>query len=170
MPSSQPNVLVTVNGVPSVCTGNCAYAFLTDAPTLTTDSISGSILTLSLTDPSNINYNLNDVSVVFAGQTCTILNAGTSPISNFQCQLPINSDSTPTIQAGSYTPSVTVKQTGLVIVAPAVQPINFPLTLTTLNITSGGTNGGYGILLTGVGFPTDLSSATITICGQKALI
>jgi hypothetical protein len=170
MPSPQANVLVTVNGLPSVCTGNCIYSFLTNSPTLTADSISGSILTLSLTDPSNIGYSLNDVSVVFNNQPCTIINAATSPISNFQCQLPTNSDLTPTIQAGSYIPSVTVSQVGLVNVAPSVQPINFPLTLTSLNFTSGGTNGGYNLLLTGVGFPVDLSTATITICNQNALI
>lgn len=169
-PSAQPNVLVSVNGIPSVCTGNCIYTFLTNSPSLTASSLSGSILTLSLTDPTNINYNLNDVSVVFGNQSCTIINPGSSQISNFQCQLPINSDSTPTIQAGSYTPVVNINQVGLVNILPAVQPINFPLTLTSLNITSGGSNGGYGLLLTGTGFPSDLSTATITICNQNALI
>ena len=63
-----------------------------------------------------------------------------------------------------------MSQVGLVKISPSVYPINFPLTLTSLNFTSGGTNGGYDLLLTGVGFPVDLSTITITICNQKALI
>lgn len=101
--SDKPNVLLTVNEIPSVCTGDCRYTFLTNTPLLTSDSISGSIVTLSLTDPASIGYTLGQVSVTIGGQPCTIINP-TSPITNFQCQLPTNSDSTPTMPAGSYYP------------------------------------------------------------------
>jgi len=39
--SDQPNVLVTVNNMPSVCTGDCKYSFLTNTPELLASSISG---------------------------------------------------------------------------------------------------------------------------------
>lgn len=83
-PSSTTNVLVTINDLPSVCIGSCSYQFLTNTPLLTTATISNSIVTLSLTDPANINYTLSNTTITIAGQPCTILNL-TSPINNFQC-------------------------------------------------------------------------------------
>lgn len=168
-PSSSPNVLVTVNGVPSVCVGNCEYTFLTNAPTLTSATISGPTVTLSLTDPIPINYNLNDVTVLIGTQPCKISNPS-APISNFQCQLPANADGTANMPAGSYMPTVSISQFGLVPATSNVKPFNYSLTLTSLNFTSGGLNGGYLLKLQGTGFPTDAQSASITICGQKATI
>ena len=168
--SSGINVLVTVNSLPSVCVGSCSYSFLTNTPVLTSNSISNSVLTLSLTDPALINYTLLDTTVALGNQPCTINNAATTSISNFTCSLPNNPDNTPTIQAGTYTPVVTVAQVGTVPYGPAVVPFNFPLVLTSLNITSGGTNGGYALHLVGKGFPTTLTDATVTICGVNATL
>lgn len=84
-PSDKPNVLVTINDIPSVCTGDCRYSFLVNAPVVSTGSISGSVVTLSLTDPASVGYNLEQVTVTVGGQPCTIINAASSPISNFQC-------------------------------------------------------------------------------------
>lgn len=56
--SSSYNVLIKVNGVPSVCLGSCIYTYLAASPQLTSASISSSDLTLSLTDPALINYSL----------------------------------------------------------------------------------------------------------------
>lgn len=168
-PSPTYNVLIKVNGVPSVCLGTCTYTYISSSPQLTSASISSSTLTLSLTDPAVINYSLKDTTVTLAGQLCTIGDT-TQPISNFQCSLPANTDSTPIITAGSYTPFVTVKQVGLVPAIPSVTAFAFPLTLTTLSLVSGGSNGGYSIILQGTGFPLISEMATITICGQNATI
>lgn len=168
--SSDINVLVTVNDLPSVCVGTCSYTFLANVPILTSDTISNSLLTLSLTDPSMINYTLSDTTVTLANQPCSIVNPTTSSISNFNCQLPQNPDSTPTIVAGSYKPIVTVTQVGVVPYGPSVVALSFPLKLTSLNITSGGTNGGYGLHLIGTGFPTNVADATVTICGVTATL
>ncbi len=168
--SSGINVLVTVNGLPSVCVGSCAYSFLYNVPVLTSDSISNSKLTLSLTDPALINYTLLDTTVTLADQPCTIINPATTPITNFDCSLPANPDNTPIIEAGTYTPVVTVSQVGIVPYGPAVVSFDFPLKLNSLNITSGGTNGGFGLRLVGTGFPTTLADATVTICGVKATL
>ncbi len=81
-PSSSYNVLIKVNGVPSVCLGNCIYTYLANSPQLTAASIISSTLTLSLTDPGLINYSLQDTTVTLAGQPCTISNTA-SPINNF---------------------------------------------------------------------------------------
>lgn len=73
-PSPTYNVLIKVNGVPSVCLGSCTYTYLSSSPQLTSASISSSTLTLSLTDPALINYTLKDTTVTLAGQPCTIGN------------------------------------------------------------------------------------------------
>jgi hypothetical protein len=137
---------------------------------LTSNSISNSTVTLSLTDPAALNYSLTNTAVKIANQPCTINSPSTSLISNFTCQLPSNPDNTPIIQAGSYTPVVTVDQVGKVPNSPAVIPFNFPLTLTSLNITTGGNNGGFGLHLKGTGFPSTVQDACITICGVNATI
>lgn len=168
-PASLPNVLITVNGVPSVCLSDCGYTFLTNSPQLTAATISGPTVTLSLTDPSNIGYQLTDVTILIGGQPCAIIN-NAAPIGNFQCKLPVNADGTANVPAGSYMPTATIAQTGLVSAASSITAFNFPLTLTSLSMTSGGSNGGYVITLQGTGFPTNIASATITICGQQATI
>lgn len=102
--SDKPNVIVTVNGMPSVCLNDCGYTFLSNTPTVPSASLSGSVVTLSLTDPASLGFTLDAVTITIAGQPCTIINPGASSIGNFQCQLPVNSDSTPTIPAGNYLP------------------------------------------------------------------
>lgn len=168
-PASMPNVLVTVNSVPSVCLGNCGYNFLTNSPELIAATISGPTVTLSLTDPGIINYQLSDVTIKIGGQPCTITNLA-APISNFQCQLPTNADGTANVPAGSYMPTATITQTGTVPAVSSITAFNFPLALTSLSASSGGDNGGYVLTLQGTGFPANLADATITICGQKATI
>lgn len=168
--SDKPNVLVTIKDIPSVCTGDCRYTFLVNSPVVTSSAISGAVVTLSLTDPASVGFTLDQVTVTIGGQPCTIVSPGTSSISNFQCQLPANADSTPTIEAGSYMPEVEIAELGMAPCLPAVTPFAFPLTLTALNLTSGGSNGGYSLLLTGTGFPLNSEGATITICGVEATI
>jgi hypothetical protein len=168
-PSSQPSVLVTVNSVPSVCLGSCGYTFLSTSPQVTAASISGRVVTLSLTDPGLIGYTLSDVTITIGGQPCTIANLA-SPISSFTCNLPVNSDNTANVPAGDYFPVVTIKQSGSVPLVNSITAFNFPLTLTVLSVTSGGTNGGYIMTLNGTGFPSNLSDATVKLCGKQATI
>lgn len=75
---------VTVNGIPSVCTGDCSYTFITNSPILTLATRSNHILTLSLTDPSLIGYSLEDVTITLNNQPCIIVNV-TDPIDDFSC-------------------------------------------------------------------------------------
>jgi hypothetical protein len=46
----------------------------------------------------------------------------------------------------------------------------FDLILSSLSISSGGTNGGYNLVINGKGFPFDSTQATVTMCGATALI
>lgn len=134
--SPVPNVLVTVNSMPSVCVGSCGYTFLFNTPVLSSATRVGPVVTLSLTDPANLGYTLNDVDVTIGGQKCTIVDVNAA-INNFQCQLPTNADGTAKVEAGSYPPIATVNQVGVVANLPAVTAFDFPLTLTSLNFTSG---------------------------------
>lgn len=146
--------------------GDCSYTYLTNVPLLTAASRSGSVVTLTLTDPGQLQYTLSDVTININGSPCTIITPS-DPISSFTCQLPINTDSSPVVVAGDYLPVATVKQVGQVGVDPAVNPLPFPLTLSALNVTSGGTNGGIPLLLTGNGFPLNVKDAIINICGKN---
>ncbi|CAM6001510.1 unnamed protein product [Sphagnum balticum] len=168
--SSKPNILVTVNGLPSVCTGDCTFQFISNPPILTLATISGSILTLSLTDPGLINYNLTDVTVQIAGQPCTIITTDPTSIGNFQCQLPSNTDLTPTIISGNYIPVVTVAQVGIVGVDPGVTQLPFPLAITNIGPNQGGSNGGYQATISGTGLPLSAVGTSVTICNQQATI
>lgn len=84
--------------------------------------------------------------------------------------MPKNSDNTATMEIGTYPVVVTVNQVGKVAHDPAVNPFNFPLTLTSLDKQNGGQNGGYNLTLTGTGYPMDITKAKISICGKLATI
>jgi IPT/TIG domain len=51
-----------------------------------------------------------------------------------------------------------------------VSSIVVPLNPVSLNITTGGTNGGYYNTILGSGFPTDKTKISVTICGKVATI
>ena len=142
--------------MPSVCNGSCGYTFLTNTPLLTSASIAGSVVTLSLTDPASLGYTLNEVTIDIGGQPCSVINPS-DPISSFTCQLEQNSDSTAQVPTGSYMPIATISSFGQVPSDPSVTPFIFPLALTSLSITSGGTNGGYSMVLSGTGFPLSIT-------------
>lgn len=67
-------------------------------------------------------------------------------------------------------PVATISSVGQVPSDPAVTSFIFPLALTSLSITSGGTNGGYSMILSGTGFPLNIADAKINICGVEATI
>lgn len=169
-PSDKPNILVTVNGLLSVCTGDCSYTFIINPPQLTAASISTSILTLNLTDPSMLGYPLTDVTITLDGQPCTIIDPSNSSIDNFQCRLPTNTDGTPIVRAGIYLPVVNIANVGIVQPALALPELPFQLSLTAINPAQGGQHGGYEATLSGIGFPLIIPGTTITMCGHLATI
>ena len=108
---STPNVQVTVNDILGACTNDCTYSFETTVPEINLQTLSGSVLNLGITDPLNVGFSLNDVVVGLDGQTCPIT---TGTLSNFNCQLPTNTDNTPIIAAGNHHASVTITGSGVV--------------------------------------------------------
>ena len=161
------NVLVTTNGVPSVCTGNCNYAFNTYTE-LTALSYAGSTLSLSLSDPTPLNFAINTITVTVGGQPCAV--NGASTLASLTCALSTNTDSTPILVAGDVVPVVNVGTYGIAGLASGVSALSIPLTTSTLSVTTGGNNGGYLISLTGTGFPLDKSKILIEVCSNNATI
>lgn len=68
--SNKPNVRVTVNDIPSACNTDCTYTFLTNVPVVNSSSLSGNILSLTLTDPGSLNAALSAISVTIDNQPC----------------------------------------------------------------------------------------------------
>ena len=81
---SHPNVLVVVNDLLAICKDDCRYTFLTDTSELISQSLSGSTLTLSVSNPQNLNYTIDDFTVTFDELPCTSLSGS---LTSFTCQL-----------------------------------------------------------------------------------
>lgn len=167
--SNSINVLVTTNGVPSVCTGSCAYSFNTYTEvTSLSYSGSGTTLNFALSDPTTINFAPTSVSVSVGGQPCNV--DGGSTLAAMTCTMSANTDSTPILVAGQVTPVISVPHYGIAGLASGVTPLTVGLSTTSLTTTSGGDNGGYLISLNGAGFPLDKSKITIEVCSKNATV
>jgi len=66
--SNKPNVRVTVNDIPSACNTDCTYTFLSDVPTISSLSLSGSTLSIGITNSTPISASLNDIRVILDNQ------------------------------------------------------------------------------------------------------
>lgn len=96
--SSQANVLVSTNGIPAICTGNCAYTFL-DQLKITSLSRIGTTLSLALTpNPANLTINIASVKITVQGNPCAINPSST--LAALTCTLTNNSDGSPLLIAG----------------------------------------------------------------------
>ena len=80
--SNKPNVRVTVNDIPSACNTDCTYTFFTSVPVINSCSLSGNILSLTLTDPGLLNAALSEITVTIDNQPCKNL-VGT--MTSFTC-------------------------------------------------------------------------------------
>ena len=61
-------------------------------------------------------------------------------------------------------------EVGYINIQPGVDAMNYPLSITAVTQSSGGTNGGYEITLSGHGFPSSAVGANITLCGVRVEI
>lgn len=99
--SSVSGAIVKVNGLPSVCNGDCSYSFIENPPLITsqTKDANGATIAITISDPLNSNYPTSSLTVNIDNQPCTF-RSGT--FSSFTCILPINQNGLSTIRAGSY--------------------------------------------------------------------
>lgn len=159
MASATPSVIVKTNGVQSICTGTCGYSFV-DYSEITSLSSSGGVLTLALSDTQGVGFTSADVTITVQGKNCPV---DSTPVSALTCTLP-------TLVAGTVTPLVYIKNLGIARLASGVSPITVPLVVTAINDPTGGSNGGYVRIITGSGFPTDISKISVTICSALSTI
>ena len=160
---SGPQVQVTVNNVLGTCQGNCAYNFITSVPEVTSQSLSGAQLTIAINDVNTDNYALTNLKVKLGDQICSNL-AGS--FASFTCDLPQNSDNTPTMEAGSYIAEVIVENVGIVSTANSVTALNFPFAVTSASPNSVPAQGGSQVTIAGTGLPLNVADAELSICGQ----
>ena len=106
-------VTVSVNSIQAVCLADCTYDFK-DRFAISSLSVSGSQLSLAITNPLNININFSDIRVRAEGQNCIISSSQVSTILNINCQLPTNADGTPILPAGNFVPEVYINSFGYV--------------------------------------------------------
>ena len=140
----------------AVCLNDCEYTFESSVPEINLQALTGSTLRLGISDPQSANYSLSDISVTLDGQECTSL---TGILSDFTCQLPTNADGSPIISAGNHHAEITISESGTVNPESSLSPITHSLMLNSLSPSSGGTNGGYLVTISGEGFPSDMSDA-----------
>lgn len=175
---TKANVLVKTNGIPALCSGNCEYTFF-DKFRITSLSLSGTTLSLVISNPTSIAVTQSSVTILVQGLPCTI--TGTFDLSALACTLTKNSDNSPMLIAGSVVPLVFIAPYGIVGLDDgvvfsgrrlliAVNPITVSLVTSSLSKTTGGDNGGYLNTITGSGFPLDKSQIKVTLCGSDAVI
>lgn len=65
-PADSPSIHVTVNSLLSVCLNDCSYTFLENVPEVTSQSLSGNVLNLVISNPESLTIS-NDEITVFLG-------------------------------------------------------------------------------------------------------
>lgn len=157
-------MIVTVNGVQSVCAEDCSYSFVSTIPQITSQTKDGTgrTITVAISDPAGSNYPTSQITAKVDGQICA---TPTGTFASFTCTLPANS-----VRAGSYDVEVVVAGAGLVSVQTGVAKLFYDLVLTSLSSATGGDNGGYAIQINGAGFPSDITQAAITLCSKNVLV
>lgn len=170
--SDKPNVLVTVNSIPSACNGDCTYTFMssTAVPTLSELSIADNVMTIGLTDPTDLEGSVASgiglLDVTIDGRPCMIVLNGL--ISSFTCTLPKNEDAdeTPILTAGDHYPDIYIANIGYAIIDKTVDPLHVDLNLDTITPNTGIANGGFEVEILGTGLPLNKKDITFTVCGQ----
>ena len=117
-------------------------------------SLTSNTLTLTINDPQSQNYPLEDLIISLDGQLC---GSPTGTFTSLTCTLPTNTDGTPTIRAGDHYVKVMVENEGEILPSNAVTVISNPLTLTSLDQSTGTANGGFSVIINGKGFPSEQS-------------
>lgn len=165
--ASNPQVVVTVNNVESVCITDCSYTFINTVPLITSQTKTGASVSVTISDPVSSTYANSALTVKVDGQICTIT-TGSYP--SFTCTLPTNTNGSPKVRAGYYNVEVFIAGRGFVGVQNTTAQLFYDLVLNTLTPNTGGTNGGYNVDISGAGFPSDISLITVSACGTNAYI
>lgn len=165
--ADKPTVQVTVNGIVSACNANCEYTFIESVPTLTALSTTGNTVSISLSDPQNLNSPLINLTVTIDSKPCTAL---TGTMASFTCELPTNPDNSPVLTAGNHYPMIKIEPLGYAAIDTNVPAITVTLAMASITPARGNANGGYDITILGSGFPENTRDIAFKICDQLCTI
>ena len=144
MPASTFNAIVTVNGLPSVCTASCAYTFASTTFEITSQVMTGNAVRILMTNPQAKAITNSQIMASVSGKICTIV-SGTP--TDFICTLPVNPDGSPELAAGSFDVALYIRSNGFVPVRVNTPKITVALNIDSVSPAVNGTNGGYQVTL-----------------------
>ena len=168
--SEKPQIRVKVNNIYAACPKNkCDYEIIDESQIPIIDSFSLNQAELNITlDQAYENLEYLDIiiakniNVEFGGSKCIVDSVELPLIS---CNLPINTDDTPIIEAGNHVPKLHLDSKGFFKINALEQ--SFDLTLDSINPVEAGSNGGIIITITGSGFG---DSMTVTVNNSECNI
>lgn len=170
--ADKPQVIASIDGIKSVCAGDCSFEFNSNIPTLTGANLdyASARLILSVSYPNANGVELSTTLVTIDGVPCT---GHVGSIYNFNCTLPKNTDGSPKIRAGEYHPIVDIKKYGEAKPATNLAKIIVNLTLTSPAIPNiVGKAGGFPIIVKGKNLPHfyDPTTFAVTLCNKPAIV
>ncbi|XP_063605340.1 fibrocystin-L-like [Penaeus indicus] len=149
--SEEPQVFVRVNGYSAACTGACAFAF-DDSGVPSLSSVAGSpdvsgSHTLTIVGTGFSSSDNNDYSVTVGGSVCSVSAVTTTQVTCTVAYLP----------AGTFPVAVSMQPVGSALQPDP--PLSYAVTVSVTSVTpaTGGTGGGYSVVVAGTGFPADLA-------------
>ncbi|XP_064089363.1 fibrocystin-L-like [Macrobrachium nipponense] len=158
----EPHVSVTVNGYSAACLGDCSYAFdASGAPTLS--SVAGSMgvsgeHTLTIMGSGFTSSDMSSYSVTVGGVDCVVSAVATTTVTCTASYLP----------AGVHSVNVVMQPIGAALQPNPALTYTVTLSVTSVTPATGGTGGGYSVIVLGSGFPADLdgwSGNSVTLGG-----
>ncbi|XP_006825958.1 fibrocystin-L-like [Saccoglossus kowalevskii] len=154
-----PQVTVSVNQIPSTCTGDCSFEYLADlTPQVTGISpISGSASSSTEVTLLGVGFSqtADDNKVTIGGVNCAVTNALDTTIICLIGEAP----------GGTQDVVVYVAPDGLATHPSGTVQFQYEVGITDVNPSSGSTGGGLEITITGYGYSNNVDDLTVLIGG-----
>ncbi|KAG7173087.1 Fibrocystin-L-like 2 [Homarus americanus] len=149
----EPQVVVTVNKYTAACLGDCSLTY-DDSLTPTMSTVSGSVdgtgvYTITVTGSGFTSTVTSDYRVTLGGNECTVTTV-----------TPTQVTCTVKLHAGEHDVTLTMQPIGAALTSSrAATTYTVPLTVSAITPTTGGTGGGYTVVISGTGFPSSSTSS-----------
>ncbi|XP_068250285.1 fibrocystin-L-like [Palaemon carinicauda] len=146
----EPHVSVKVNGYSAACLEDCSFSFdASGAPTLS--SVAGSMggsgeHTFTITGTGFTSSDINDYSVTVGGVDCVVSAVASTTVTCTASYL----------SAGEHVVIVAMQRIGAALQPDPALSYSVSLSITSIAPATGGTGGGYPVVVSGSGFPVDL--------------
>jgi hypothetical protein len=156
--AEKPQVVVTVNEVRGTCSlsSNCAYEIdreKSKTPEIQCFSVEANGLSIDISNPGSLSFSAADITVDFAGSSCTSVNFDSLTIT---CVIEKNSDNSLKLIAGSHKPVIHILNIGYANYNANVANYEVSLAISSISPNSGGALGGTIVDIEGSGFSNSL--------------